>query len=573
MHPSASNPEHVLRPPRLNGRYVVTRLLGKGAQARVYLAWDSRLKQWRAVKVLAANFVSDEHVRHRFETEAEAMARLSHRNLLRVVDIDSDGGTPFIVMELARGGAITDWLKRHGVMYPRLACEVLAQACEGLAHAHAVGVVHRDVKPHNLLIADDGRVLLTDFGIAQLAEGAGMTQTGSVMGTFAYMAPEQRNDAKSVDGRADVYALGATLYTILTLKTSAELFFAEARDEILEPVPEGLRDIILNACRYDRDDRLPDVHALRERLLEAMESMDAFDGPPLTDHILPLPETPAPLLDADSGVEDLQKALALRDGDAPTYIPRARLDQLLEEQSTTLYSDTGVDEQQPTTLPYRMPERGREPRMGVEELSDDDVPGYYEVSTMDRQPSTSPVPPSQTEYVISPPPAVSVRAAPLHTAQPAATRAPNPPPALMRWFALGCIVVFSLFALIAGYGVVDKSAASLEHRRASAALILAAQEPHGMIEALRRAGATEEPLRERWFAYDDAEAHVKARQAAAFAEAVIQASGQVDLEGIARVQVQQLDSARRDWMIAERKLHRARRSVPGLLTGDLGIVR
>ena len=295
MDTSASNPERALRPPRLNGRYVVTQLLGKGAQARVYLAWDARLKQWRAIKVLAANFVNDDHVRQRFEHEAEAMARLSHRNLLRVVDIDSDGGTPFIVMELARGGAVTDWLKRHGIMPPKLACEVVVQACRGLAHAHSVGVVHRDVKPHNLLIADDGRVLLTDFGIAQLAEGIGMTQTGSVMGTFAYMAPEQRNDAKSVDERADVYALGASLYTILTLKTSAELFFAEARDEILEPVPEPLRDTILAACRYDREDRLPTVDALADRLIEAMELMEDQEAPPLTDAVKPLPDTPARL--------------------------------------------------------------------------------------------------------------------------------------------------------------------------------------------------------------------------------------------------------------------------------------
>ena len=111
-------------PPRLNGRYAVTRLLGKGAQARVYLAWDSRLKQWRALKVLAQAHLDDEHIKSRFDGEAQMMAKLSHLNLLRVLDVAADGHIPFMVMELARGGSIVDWMKRNGALPPRMAVDV-----------------------------------------------------------------------------------------------------------------------------------------------------------------------------------------------------------------------------------------------------------------------------------------------------------------------------------------------------------------------------------------------------------------------------------------------------------------
>jgi serine/threonine protein kinase len=189
VQPHEHTADSQFQAPRLAGRYIVTRLLGKGAHARVYLAHDSRLKQWRAVKVLASNHIDDDHVRSRFEAEAEVMAKLSHQNLMRVIDIDRDGKVPFMVMELARGGAVLDWCKRHGALPPRLALRVAMQCAEGLHHAHEQGVVHRDVKPHNILVREEDRVVLTDFGIARIDDGLHLTAAGSAMGTFVFMAP------------------------------------------------------------------------------------------------------------------------------------------------------------------------------------------------------------------------------------------------------------------------------------------------------------------------------------------------------------------------------------------------
>ncbi|MBX2801359.1 MAG: serine/threonine protein kinase, partial [Myxococcales bacterium] len=546
-------------------------------------AFDARLKQWRAVKVLAANFIDDEHVRARFEHEAEAMARLSHRNLLRVVDIDIDGGTPFIVMELARGGAITDWLKRHGVMPARQAIQVVMQACDGLAHAHGLGVVHRDVKPHNLLISDDGRILLTDFGIAQLAESISMTQTGSVMGTFAYMAPEQRNDAKSVDGRADVYALGATLFTILTLRTSAELFFAEARDEILEPVDEPLRDVILEACRYDRDERIGSVLALKAKLAEVMERLPDVPCPPLTDAILPLPERPPLLLDEGSGVEDLQKSLATRDADAPTYVPRGRLDQLLEEQSTTLYSDTGIEEAGGAAWVMQTPDLTRSPaRRGIEDLSEEDVPSYVDVSTMDRQPrppspqvigAPAPLPQRQPARSIAPPPRRPVQPAMLQT-EPEATADEGVLSGLgstANVAAVAAAMVVFVVGLVLGYGIVDKTVASMSEVRAGAYLVRTSKEQHSLIEELVAVGADREVLEARWFAFSDAPPVDQARLASEFVDAVVMQGQGAELRGMAETQAQLLVTARDEWVAADVALQSARSSWVARLTGDLGV--
>lgn len=544
----------------------MTRLLGKGAQARVYLAFDARLKQWRAIKILDPEFIQDSHVRQRFDHEAEAMARLSHRNLLRVVDIDSDGATPFIVMELARGGALTDWLRRNGKMSPRQAVDVVMQACDGLHHAHGLGVVHRDVKPHNLLIADDARIQLTDFGIAQLSSGgASMTLTGSVMGTFAYMAPEQRNDSKGVDARADVYALGASLYTIVTLRTSAELFFAEARDEILATVPEALRPVILDACRYDRGERIASVAQLKDALAEVLPRLP--DGPvrPLDDALLSLPSAPPELLSPDSGVEGLPSTLSAGE-DVPTYVPGSRLDELLEEQSTTLYSDTDAG-----GAPQERPQRARR---SIEELSAEAPPSGGDPSTMDRAPlylESRPRPgPGSGQVIILP--TGSVSAVELHTTEPAAVRRSVHALGLIGPLLLTPVVLLlCLSGSVVGYGVIDKLFASVGRDRAGLALVQTVEEQHSLIEALTEAGADRERLETSWFQVQDATPEERPGAAAAFVSVVLEESEQVELGNIGQIQVAQLHSSRSEWAEAADALEATRRSWPARLSGDLGL--
>ena len=185
--------------------------------ARVFRGWDARLKVWRAIKVLDPAYAHKRSLRQRFENEAATMAQMEHRNVVRVYDIGFDGPFGYMVMELAEGGCPVDWLGRYGPMPPKMAVNVVLQTCEGLSAAHEAGIIHRDIKPHNILVTRQGVCRVADFGIARADQlDAHMTKTGMVMGTLGFMAPEQRTDAKAVDERADIYAVGATLYNLLT---------------------------------------------------------------------------------------------------------------------------------------------------------------------------------------------------------------------------------------------------------------------------------------------------------------------------------------------------------------------
>lgn len=308
------------KPPALkNGRYLVTGVLGKGGNAGVYKAWDTQLRQWRAIKVLANEFIKDDEVRQRFAQEAATMARLEHDNLVRVFDISDDAYTPHIVMELCTGGSIIDWMKANGAVPPKLAVDVIRQTALGVRCAHEDGFIHRDIKPQNILITHKNVVKLTDFGIAR-QEDSSLTQAGATIGTYAFMAPEQRHDSTQVDERADIYSLGATLFTMLQVKTTTELFVADKGDEILEGIPDPLVDFILTACAYKPKNRYQSIN----ELLEALDACDAQlpDDPP--HHPLgvlaqPLPDGPPESVPDQSQLEDLLKSLALHD-DTPTYV-------------------------------------------------------------------------------------------------------------------------------------------------------------------------------------------------------------------------------------------------------------
>ncbi|MFL5925115.1 MAG: protein kinase domain-containing protein [Gaiellaceae bacterium] len=194
------------------GRYRLERPLGRGGMATVYLAHDVELDRPVAVKLLAEALAGDAAFRRRFLREARLAARLSHPNVVAVYDAgEAEDGRPFIVMEYVDGTTLED----RGPLPPREAVELVTQACHGLAHAHAAGLVHRDVKPHNLLLRRDGTLKVADFGIARAAEATALTQIGTVLGTAAYLAPEQAA-GEEVTAATDVYALGTVLYELLT---------------------------------------------------------------------------------------------------------------------------------------------------------------------------------------------------------------------------------------------------------------------------------------------------------------------------------------------------------------------
>ena len=239
----------------IRGRYRLERRLGGGGMAEVHLARDVELDRPVAVKLLAEHLAEDAELRERFVREARIAARLAHPNVVAVYDAGDEDGTPFIVMECVEGETLADLLRREGPLDPDRAVGLARQACAGLAHAHAAGLVHRDVKPGNLLLRRDGMLKVADFGIARAAETTRLTLAGTILGTAAYLAPEQAT-GEEVTPAADVYSLGAVLYECLAgrpprrVESLADLDpeqpITPLRD-VAPAVPQELEDAVMHA--------------------------------------------------------------------------------------------------------------------------------------------------------------------------------------------------------------------------------------------------------------------------------------------------------------------------------------
>ncbi len=251
-----------------DGRYRLDAEIGRGGMGTVYLAHDLRLDAVRAIKVIKHRGAA------RLEQEARAMARVQHPNLVTVFDVGTTDGSPWLVMELVRGGNLAERNRRLGPLPPRLAAQLMIGALDGLQAAHDAGIVHRDLKPANILLTVAGQPRLTDFGIAR-TDDAALTQSGAVLGTLAYMAPEQHDDPRSVDVRTDVYGAGATLCALCTATSPADLHNPSSHPTRMRDIPEELGAVIAQACRYDPAERYATATELAAALAETLDKLPA----------------------------------------------------------------------------------------------------------------------------------------------------------------------------------------------------------------------------------------------------------------------------------------------------------
>jgi eukaryotic-like serine/threonine-protein kinase len=275
------------------GRYRVRGLIGQGGMSNVYLCEDQTSRSPVAVKVLASRNLKEPKARARFILEAQAAAKVTHPHIIKMLDVGrEEHGAPYIAMEFLFGESLGDWLRREKVMGIESGLPFVRQIAEGLAAAHRVGIVHRDVKPDNIFLLGEKAapyaVKILDFGLARSEEYSGLTQHGTTMGTIEYMAPEQAvSDAP--DARTDVYGLGALMHRMF----SGRLPFERQPDELvtlaqqlIEPVPpfylgttdiaSGLSAVILKALRKRPENR----YASMEALIDDLKRLAAAAGGP-----------------------------------------------------------------------------------------------------------------------------------------------------------------------------------------------------------------------------------------------------------------------------------------------------
>lgn len=250
----------------LSGRYEVLKRVGSGGMADVYMAKDHKLNRNVAVKVLKSEYVEDEKFLKKFETEAQAVARLSHPNIVNIYDVGIEDGINYIVMELAEGITLKEYIRKKGYLSPKETVEISTQIASAISHAHKNHIIHRDIKPQNILVSDTGIIKVTDFGIAKATSSNTVTSTATAMGSVHYISPEQAK-GRFCDEKSDIYSLGITMYEMVTghvpfdHENGVTIALMHLQNEITPPsqirdgIPDSLEKIILKCTMKKPEER------------------------------------------------------------------------------------------------------------------------------------------------------------------------------------------------------------------------------------------------------------------------------------------------------------------------------
>ena len=245
----------------VSDRYKVERLIGQGGMGEVSLAMDLKLNRKVAIKRIRGQSVDSQIALRRFMTEAQAIAQLNHYHIVNVYDFGHDQNGPYLILEYVSGGTLAEKLK-SGPLSLEQSIDMTCQLCDGLAQAHAAGIIHRDIKPANILLTPEGYPKLTDFGLArQELSDSGLTTTGAIIGTIDFMSPEQRRDSSQTDARSDIWSLGATLYQMATGKSPRIIRF--------DTVPKSLQEVLGKAIEEEKDKRYQSAIEFRNALSQA----------------------------------------------------------------------------------------------------------------------------------------------------------------------------------------------------------------------------------------------------------------------------------------------------------------
>lgn len=267
---------------KINDRYEILKSIGEGGMANVYLANDTILDRKVAVKVLRGDLSSDDKFIRRFQREALSVSNLSHPNIVEVYDVGEEDGNYYIVMEYIEGKTLKQLLKKRETLTLPEVIDIMTQLTDGLTHAHESYIIHRDIKPQNIMILDNGMVKITDFGIAMALNATQLTQTNSVMGSVHYLPPEQAN-GKSATVKGDIYSLGIMMFELLTGSVpfkgdnAVEIALKHMKEKMpsirkINPtIPQSVENIILKATAKNPKNRYETVHDMHEDLITCME--------------------------------------------------------------------------------------------------------------------------------------------------------------------------------------------------------------------------------------------------------------------------------------------------------------
>lgn len=271
----------IMKGQKINDRYEIIRSVGEGGMANVYLALDTILNRKVAVKILRGDLASDEKFVRRFQREAISASSLSHPNIVEMYDVGEDDGKYFIVMEFVEGKSLKSLIKKRGGLTLPEAIDIMLQLTDGIACAHNSYIIHRDIKPQNIIVLDDGTVKITDFGIAQALNRHELTETNSVMGSVHYLPPEQANGTGTTI-KSDIYSLGIVMYELLTGKVpfkgdnAVEIAIKQMKDpmpsirDYKEEIPQTIENIILKATAKNPKNRYDSVLEMQEDIKTAL---------------------------------------------------------------------------------------------------------------------------------------------------------------------------------------------------------------------------------------------------------------------------------------------------------------